>query len=143
MAKLGANAPCACGAGRKYKRCCGPLHRGLPAASPEILMRSRYCAYAIGHADYIIATTDPTGPMWVENRVAWRADILQFGERFDFTGVEIHDTQTEGDLGTVTFHALLSQNDRDASFSETSRFQRVNDRWLYHSAVKTKDLATT
>ena len=28
MAKIGRNAPCPCGSGKKYKRCCLPLHSG-------------------------------------------------------------------------------------------------------------------
>jgi len=27
MAKIGRNAPCPCGSGKKYKKCCLPLHR--------------------------------------------------------------------------------------------------------------------
>ena len=32
---------CPCGSGISYRDCCGPLHQGKPAPTPEALMRSR------------------------------------------------------------------------------------------------------
>jgi tetratricopeptide (TPR) repeat protein len=34
MAKIGRNAPCPCGSGKKYKRCCFPLQQRAPANPP-------------------------------------------------------------------------------------------------------------
>ena len=51
---------CPCGTGLAYRECCGPRHSGLnPAETPEQLMRSRYAAYALGNANYLVATRDP------------------------------------------------------------------------------------
>ena len=42
--------------------------------------------------------------------------------------------KVQGDVGWVTFCATLMQAGRDVSFTEKSRFERVNGRWPYHSA---------
>lgn len=34
MAKIGRNAPCPCGSGKKYKRCCFPLQQRAPTNPP-------------------------------------------------------------------------------------------------------------
>ncbi len=34
MGKIGRNAPCPCGSGKKYKRCCLPPQEGTPATAP-------------------------------------------------------------------------------------------------------------
>ena len=54
-----ANAPCPCGTGQPYAQCCGRYHAGalhLQAPDAERLMRSRYSAYTMGLADYLLAT---------------------------------------------------------------------------------------
>jgi uncharacterized protein YecA (UPF0149 family) len=35
------DAACPCGSGAAYTDCCGVYHRGVPAPTPEALMRSR------------------------------------------------------------------------------------------------------
>jgi len=32
MTKIGRNAPCPCGSGKKYKRCCLPKHNATPSS---------------------------------------------------------------------------------------------------------------
>ena len=53
-------SPCPCGSGQDYDACCGRLHAGALASDAEALMRSRYCAYVRGNADYLLATWHPT-----------------------------------------------------------------------------------
>lgn len=131
------NAPCPCGSGRKYKRCCGPLHAGAPAGSPEALMRSRYCAYAIGAVDYILATTHPEGPHFEADARAWASEVAEFCEHTRFEGLEVRSSDEQGDRGEVTFLARLRQGGRDVSFVERSTFVREQGRWLYHSGTST------
>ncbi|MEL6269373.1 MAG: YchJ family metal-binding protein, partial [Chloroflexota bacterium] len=59
MSSIPPNAPCPCDSGKKYKKCCRVYHMGVPAPTPEKLMRSRYTAYAAGNMTYIMATTHP------------------------------------------------------------------------------------
>ena len=54
-------------------------------------MRSRFAAYALGHTDYIMATTDPSGPQFQADAVAWVADIERFSTRTRFRGLTILD----------------------------------------------------
>ena len=50
--------PCPCHSKLTYDTCCEPFHTGKKVAeTPERLMRSRYCAYALAKVDYLIATT--------------------------------------------------------------------------------------
>lgn len=56
-----ASGPCPCGAGTDYAACCGPLHRGEALAqTAEQLMRSRYSAFAVGDAEYLLLTWHPS-----------------------------------------------------------------------------------
>ena len=45
---------CPCGLGDDYDACCGRLHAGAPALTAEALMRSRYSAFAVGDAAYLL-----------------------------------------------------------------------------------------
>src|ERR1700734_4129513 len=51
---------CPCGLGDDYDSCCGRLHGGAPAPTAEALMRSRYSAFAVGDAGYLLRTWHPT-----------------------------------------------------------------------------------
>lgn len=126
--------PCACTSRKLYHKCCQPFHQG-EAAPPNalLLMRSRFCAYALGLADYIIDTTHPENSGYNSNRVAWKKDIEQFssGTKFDTLKVlEFIDGEVNA---SVTFTAYLRQGDHDASFTERSEFAKENGRWLYKS----------
>jgi hypothetical protein len=52
---------CPCGLGDGYESCCGRLHAGAPAPTAESLMRSRYSAFAVGDAGYLLRTWHPSG----------------------------------------------------------------------------------
>jgi SEC-C motif-containing protein len=123
------NAPCPCGSGSKYKRCCRPLHRGAVADTPLTLMRSRYTAYALGLADYILQTTHPDGEHFREDTAALRDSVQAFSTSTQFLGLEI----LEAGEDHVTFRARLEQGGRDATFVERSTFAKSNDRWAYLS----------
>jgi SEC-C motif-containing protein len=127
------NDLCPCSSGSKYKRCCRPLHQGVPAETPEALMRSRFSAYAAGLVDYVIDSTDPRGPQWKQDRAAWSREIGSFCRGTVFEGLEILDSREEGDGGRVRFHAKLRQGGGDASFLEDSTFVKSEGRWLYSS----------
>ncbi len=139
MATCPPNDPCPCESGRKYKKCCRPFHQGQPAPTAEALMRSRYCAYALGLADYILATTHPKGPHHERNRAAWLNEVQRFCESTSFEGLVVSGAREEGDRGMVAFHARLRQDEREATLSERSLFLREGGRWLYHSGLRHGD----
>lgn len=98
-------------------------------------MRSRYAAFALGLVDYILDTTDPTGPMAQPDRRLWAADVDGFCRETRFAGLEVLGAGSDGDAGWVRFRAALTQDGRDASFEERSAFVRRGGRWLYVSGT--------
>lgn len=130
---------CTCHSGLQYMECCEPYHKkkALPESALQ-LMRTRYSAYALKNADYIMDTTHPDAPSQSMNHDEWRESILFFCNRTKFRGLKIVEF-LEGELESfVTFFAHLFEGDRDVSFQETSRFYRIDDRWLYHSGIHEK-----
>ena len=127
--------PCPCFSGKAYRDCCQPFHQGIGANNALALMRSRYAAYAIGLADYIIDTTHPDHPAYERNRKKWKKDILAFTRSTQFIGLDILNF-TEGEHeASVTFCAHLQQAGRDVSFTEKSTFLKEQGRWYYVMGV--------
>jgi SEC-C motif domain protein len=93
-------------------------------------MRSRYSAYALGKSDYIVRTTHTESPHRQHDTAAWRASLDEFSRHTRFEGLTILAT----DENTVTFHATLSQDGRDASFTEHSVFRQEDGQWRYVAA---------
>ncbi|MBN2870404.1 MAG: SEC-C domain-containing protein [Campylobacterales bacterium] len=129
--KLSANAPCPCHSGKKYKLCCQSYHRGILPATALLLMRSRYSAYALGLADYIIKTTHPDNPDFTSDTMEWKNGILEFCRSSRFTGLKITEFIDGESEAFVTFEAVLDHG----SINEKSRFLKVAGRWLYESGT--------
>ena len=94
-------------------------------------MRSRYSAYALGLADYVLETTHPDGEHFRTDTEGWRESVAAFSRGSEFVGLEILEAEGE----TVTFHADLRQGERDASFDECSTFKKANGRWAYFAGA--------
>jgi SEC-C motif-containing protein len=118
--------PCPCGSGQAYDRCCGRFHTGelhLQAPDAERLMRSRYSAYVMGLADYLLATWHPsTRPASMESDPP--------GLKWLGLQVRSHVRQDENHA-TVSFVARSKLGGRAHRLQETSRFVRENGRWFY------------
>ena len=115
---------CPCGSGADYESCCGPLHRGAAAPTALALMRSRFSAYALGDADYLMTSWHPqTRPASIEldDAVTWRrlqiVDVVAGGE--------------DDDDGVVEFRAAFRRAGQHDVLHERSRFTRLNGRWVY------------
>ena len=135
MAKRGArrsvaeeNLSCPCGSGLPYAECCRPLHRGeATAATAEALMRSRFSAFAVGDADYLLRS-------WHSSTRPARLR-LDPGQRW--TRLEILATDRGGlfdTTGTVTFRAHYREAGRPGALEEQSRFVREDGHWVYLDA---------
>lgn len=116
---------CPCLSGLPYDECCGPLHRHDAAApTAERLMRSRYSAFAVGDADYLLATWHPStrpASLELDQNLRWyRLDVV--AER----GGGNQDSE-----GVVEFEAHYRSPDGPGSQHETSRFVRERQRWYY------------
>ncbi|MGW7480864.1 YchJ family protein [Nonomuraea muscovyensis] len=122
-------AGCPCGLPAPYPECCGRFHRGQGSApTAELLMRSRFSAFAVGDEAYLLRTWHPAGRpgrLDLDPQVRWvRLEILQAGG-----GSVVH---TEG---TVRFRAHYVERGRAGQMEEHSRFARVDGRWVYAGAL--------
>ncbi|XAS63980.1 YchJ family protein [Pseudarthrobacter sp. So.54] len=120
---------CPCLRGEQYAECCGRYHSGgAHAATAEELMRSRYSAFVVLDAGYLLRTWHPDsrpGVVDLEPGTTWRRlDIVSTlgGGPFD----------TEG---TVEFRAHYRHGGERGVHHETSRFLRVDRRWYYLDGV--------
>ncbi|WP_423919816.1 YchJ family protein [Frigoribacterium sp. 2-23] len=122
------SARCPCLSGQPYDECCGPLHAGDPAPTAERLMRSRYSAFVLRRASYLLSTWHAsTRPATLEldDDVRWfRLDIVRTerGGPFDRDGV-------------VEFAAHYRSGGEAGVQHEVSRFVRVDGRWQYVAAI--------
>ncbi|WP_245183732.1 YchJ family protein [Haematospirillum sp. H1815] len=124
-------AECPCGSTATYGTCCGPFHAGttLPP-TPEALMRSRYAAFVAHNVDYIEQTLSP------ESRVDFNRDHVQaWAMESEWLGLSILSSEggTEpGDTtGFVEFVARFKVGDKDYAHHESSRFEKIDGRWMY------------
>lgn len=124
---------CPCKSGLEYENCCGPYHAGEAAPTPLALMRSRYSGYVQGKIIYMMETSHPDLQKAHRPFSRWKQEITQFADQTSFNGLEILRVEEGKDEGFVTFRAYLSQDGKDVSFIEKSRFEKKNGKWLYHS----------
>lgn len=127
--KISNNASCPCHSGEKYKKCCLPYHKGILPSNALRLMRSRYSAFSLSLAEYIMATTHPNNPDYTEDKEYWIKSILDFSQNTQFIGLNIN-TFIDGDAEAfVTFEARLDSG----ILKEKSRFLKEKGKWLYES----------
>lgn len=115
---------CYCGSALLFEKCCAPSINGnQKATTAEALMRSRYSAYVVQNADYLIATTH------ISNRENFTKDeILNWSQQNKWQQLEVLAT-TET---TVTFKAyFLDENLKAQVHFEHSLFKKENGIWYY------------
>jgi SEC-C motif-containing protein len=122
--KFSINAPCPCGSGIKYKKCCGVFHKGVIAKTALELMKSRYTAFAIGKIDYIIKTSTFQKDF---------DDLKSFSNSCKFKKLEILEFLDGSREAYVIFRATIFCDTQDNSFTEKSRFIKENGKWYYES----------
>lgn len=120
-----ATEKCPCGKGSTYGDCCAPAHGGMPAATPEALMRSRYAAFVLRFEKYLFDTWHPrTRPKDIR--------LLRQDPPPKWLGLDVRATTVDGDTGTVEFVARYRSGGGPATrMHETSRFVREGGRWYY------------
>lgn len=117
---------CPCSSGETYALCCGPIHAGEPAPTAERLMRSRFSAFALGDAAYLLrswhASTRPQRVDLDDGLVWYRLDIdgTEQGGPFDREGI-------------VEFTAYFKGAERGAQH-ERSTFVKEGRDWFYVAA---------
>ncbi len=119
---------CPCGSGHGYDACCGRFHRGEAAPDAERVMRSRYAAFVNRNEAYLLATWHPaTRPASLE---------LDASPHPQWLGLAVKShVPLDAAHATVEFVARYRINGRAFRLHETSRFERVDGRWLYVDGV--------
>jgi len=122
------SSPCPCGLDATYGDCCGSLHQArTTATTAEQLMRSRYTAFVVRDAPYLLRS-------W---HSSMRPADLQLDQDLRWTGLEILNTTNGSPFhieGTVEFRAGYELDGRPGHQQENSRFAREDGAWVYVDA---------
>lgn len=122
---------CKCCSQKPYDECCKPFHDGSLPENALQLMRSRYSAYALCLANYIMHTTHPFSPLFQHDIVNWTKEITKFSQNSTFENLEILKFQDGDKIAYVTFTAFISKGGKDNTFTEKSRFEKLGNKWYY------------
>ncbi len=123
------SSQCPCDSQKSYTLCCGRYHKGkIHAPTAEALMRSRFSAYVLNHAQYIYRT-------WDENTRP-PLKVLREDNTQTFTKLKIINStkgKADDETGTVEFIARYKNNESDEihQHHEDSYFVKQKGRWLY------------
>ena len=121
---------CPCGSNFPYTDCCGPLIRGTSFAdTAEDLMRSRYTAFAQKNWEYLVLTSHPE-----EKKEMARLESSLIDQGAEWKKLEIAGTRKGGredNEGQVDFIAHYIKDGTPQTLRESSRFYKVNGRWVY------------
>jgi SEC-C motif-containing protein len=113
MTKLEA---CPCGSNKPFTSCCQPIIANDSASTAEQLMRSRYSAFVLGDAEYLLKT--------------WHPDTCPYDFQLGqsrWLGLKI----LHAGIDTVTFTAAFHSGNKGMLLKETSRFVCIENHWLY------------
>ena len=115
---------CYCGSSSSYKECCEKfINSSQNAPTAEVLMRSRYSAYATQAVDYLIATTAV-----LQRKLLIKSDILEWSQSNKWNKLEI----IEATENTVEFKAYYTDsNNLSYIHHEKSTFIIKDGKWCY------------
>jgi SEC-C motif-containing protein len=115
---------CFCDTGLLFENCCGLyVNDNQKAPSALTLMRSRYSAYAIHNADYLMETTYIS-----ERKYYSKSEILRWAVSNKWQKLEILSFSEN----TVEFKAyFLDSDNKPQTHYEFSTFKFENDAWYY------------
>lgn len=118
---------CPCGTGKSYLDCCGVfIHGEKKASTPEALMRSRYCAYALGNMDYIAHTMKGAAKARFDAR-----QINSPSKSLEWVKLKVKSSSIEGSKGFVEFIAYFKEKNKIHALHELSEFHRQEGEWYY------------
>ncbi len=114
--------PCPCNPAKQFSECCKLfLCEQKTPPSPQVLMRSRFSAYARQDEQYLLNT-------WHQST---RPRSVDMGQSPKWLSLQIIKTFSEGRHGMVEFKASYMQDNEIALLHETSRFTKENGCWFY------------
>jgi SEC-C motif-containing protein len=120
---------CPCGSAQEYSACCQRYLSGAELApTPSQLMRSRYCAFVMKDADYLVKTWHPSCEPH-----AFRSDLEKSFAGTEWLGLTIFaaDDGKTPDEGFVSFVAHFREHSKGSALIERSRFLKENGQWYY------------
>ena len=124
------NQPCPCGRTDsrsrplRFEHCCQPwLETDAPAPDAHTLMRSRYCAFVLERADYLLQTWHPST----------RPAHIEFEPGVKWLGLEVRShVQPDDTHAQVEFVARQRPPSGPAlRLHENSQFVLEHGRWFY------------
>lgn len=120
--------PCYCCSGKEYSDCCEPfITLKEDPNTAEQLMRSRYTAYALANAIYIVNTTHPKTRHSHNKRA-----ILQWAKENTWLQLEI----VRSEESRVVFKAHFKDMDGNINIHyEDSLFEILGGKWYYVSGT--------
>lgn len=130
---------CPCCSGKEYASCCKIYHDGALPPTALALMRSRYSAYALGKAAYILDTTHPKSIYFEQDKKKWEQAVLKFSKGTKFLKLEILGSGEDW----VHFAAHLEESGVAFTLKEKSHFQKVDGKWLYLSGEVSTEARTS
>ena len=114
---------CYCKSQKPFSKCCEPfLTHAKRAATPEELMRSRYSAYVLSNAAYIVATA-----LGEQNSAEELELIKEYAKNIEWLGLEI--VHAKGNQ--VEFKAYYRDGQGVGVQHEKSNFVQNEGMWLY------------
>ena len=120
---------CPCGSALEYSLCCQRYLSGAQLApDPSQLMRSRYTAFVMKDADYLLKT-------WHGSCQAphFRSDIERGFAGTEWLGLTVFATEpgSHENEGFVSFVARFREQNKTGAIIERSRFLKENGQWYY------------
>ena len=119
---------CPCGQGL-YKQCCQPLHlKQQTAQTAEVLMRSRYSAFALQQIDYLIETTAIGQQAYLD-----RDAIAKWSEDNHWLKLEVlqHQAKIDKTHAKVEFKAYFTAQQQQEVHHENSSFVKHQEQWYF------------
>lgn len=119
---------CPCGSEYTVEQCCMPLLKGKQQpATAEALMRSRYTAYVLADANYLLDTTHPR-----MRHLYSKKSILQWAKENQWLRLEI-ESATELE---VVFRAYFKDSSgQEHQHYEHSTFAQLGEKLYYVSGT--------
>ena len=126
---------CHCGSKKRYEACCGRFLSGeKKTETPEQLMRSRYSAFCMKNADYLVSTHHP-----VNRSADERQSVLESAANTEWLGLKVLKTESRikgSTVGYVEFVAFYQNALSGAGqIHEKSEFIFENGQWYYVDGV--------
>ena len=128
------NKICPCGSSLSFEECCKPIiDRTTEAQTAEQLMRSRYTAFTLADAGYLLKS-------WAEEARQYedKDDLRRWAKSVQWVKLNVIETENgmaDDDKGYVTFQAFYRDKGKLRKIEERSYFEKRNGKWYYVSGV--------